>query len=96
VVLGSPGSGCTTLLKTLTNLRSEYHAVEGEVYYDSFVPQDIERHYRGDVQYSPEDDIHFPNLTVGQTVKFATTMRAPRLRIQQQTRKEYTSFVCPL
>jgi ATP-binding cassette, subfamily G (WHITE), member 2, SNQ2 len=93
VVLGSPGSGCSTLLKTLTNQRSEYHSVEGNVYYDSLSPDDVRRHYRGDIQYSPEDDIHFPTLTVGETVTFAAKMRAPRLRVHERTRKEFTSFV---
>lgn len=35
LVMGNPGSGCSLLLKTCTNLRAEYHHVEGEVYYDS-------------------------------------------------------------
>lgn len=56
VVLGSPGSGCSTFLKTLANQRGEYHSVEGEVHYDSLSPQDIAKHYRGDVTYCPEDD----------------------------------------
>ncbi|KAG0701456.1 ABC-2 type transporter-domain-containing protein [Suillus ampliporus] len=30
LVLGRPGSGCSTLLKTLANQRGEYHAVEGQ------------------------------------------------------------------
>jgi ATP-binding cassette subfamily G (WHITE) protein 2 (SNQ2) len=54
VVLGRPGSGCSTLLKILANQRAEYHAVEGHVDYDSFSPRAIEKHHRGDVQYSPE------------------------------------------
>ena len=54
VVLGRPGSGCSTLLKVLANHRAEYHAVEGHVDYDSFSPRAIEKHHRGDVQYSPE------------------------------------------
>ncbi|KAF8272208.1 ABC-2 type transporter-domain-containing protein [Lactarius quietus] len=77
VVLGSPGSGCSTLLKALTNQRAEYHLVEGEVYYNSFTPEYVSKHYRGDVIYSPEDDIHFPTLTVNETLRFAAKMRAP-------------------
>ena len=81
VVLGNPGSGCSTLLKTLTNQRAEYHLVEGDVYYDSFTPEYIAKHYRGDVVYSPEDDIHFPTLTVDETLRFAAKMRAPHNRL---------------
>lgn len=89
MILGRPGSGCTTLLKVLTNLREEYHAVEGDVHYDSLSPNDVKNFFRGDVQYCPEDDIHFPTLTVSQTLEFAAKTRAPRERIDK-TRKEYT------
>ncbi|KAF5363146.1 hypothetical protein D9758_008368 [Tetrapyrgos nigripes] len=77
LVLGRPGSGCSTFLKTLANQRAEYHSVEGEVHYDAFTPEEIRRQYRGDVIYSPEDDIHFPTLTVNQTISFAARLRAP-------------------
>jgi ATP-binding cassette subfamily G (WHITE) protein 2 (SNQ2) len=55
--------------------------VEGEVHYDSFTPEYIAKHYRGDVVYSPEDDIHFPTLTVEETLHFAAKMRAPHNRL---------------
>ncbi|KAG5727434.1 Brefeldin A resistance protein [Termitomyces sp. T112] len=81
LVLGRPGSGCTTFLKTMANMREEYHAVNGDVHYDSLSPEDIRNHYRGDVQYCPEDDVHFPTLSVEQTLKFAAKTRAPHVRI---------------
>ena len=63
VVLGSPGSGCSTFLKTLANQRAEYHVVEGEVHYDTLSPEDVSKHFRGDVTYCPEDDVYFPTLS---------------------------------
>jgi ATP-binding cassette subfamily G (WHITE) protein 2 (SNQ2) len=90
VVLGSPGSGCSTFLKTLANQRAEYHAIEGQVQYDSLTSTQLENHYRGDVQYCPEDDVHFPTLTVGQTLDFAAKTRAPQKRTRE-SRKEYSS-----
>lgn len=84
VVLGRPGAGCSTLLKVLANQRSEYHMIEGEVNYDAFSPEDIRKNYRGDVQYSPEDDIHFPTLTVKQTLDFAAKTRTPQTRIHEE------------
>jgi ATP-binding cassette, subfamily G (WHITE), member 2, SNQ2 len=81
VVLGSPGSGCTTFLKMLANQRSEYHSVQGEVCYDSLSPTEVANHYRGDVQYCPEDDVHFASLTVEQTINFAAMTRVPQSRI---------------
>ncbi|KAI0035475.1 ABC-2 type transporter-domain-containing protein [Vararia minispora EC-137] len=91
LVLGSPGSGCTTLLKTLANQRHEFHHIEGDVYYDSFSPQEIEKHYRGDAIYVPEDDIHFPTLKVDETLRFASKMRAPRNRIDGVSRDEFNT-----
>lgn len=94
VVLGRPGSGCSTLLKTLANQRAEYHAVEGDVRYDSIFPAELEKHYRGDVQYCPEDDIHFPTLTVEQTISFAAKTRSPRAHMGLATSEdEYSELV---
>ncbi|KAG6888337.1 hypothetical protein C0995_009084 [Termitomyces sp. Mi166 len=84
LVLGRPGSGCSTFLKVLANHRSEYHSVEGNVYYDSFTPEQIYKHYRGDVQYCPEDDYHFPTMTVKQTLDFAAKTRVPHARIEEK------------
>ena len=76
-MLGRPDSGCSTLLKVLSNRRKEYHSIQGEVTYDSLTPSTIENHYRGDVIYCPEDDIHFSTLTVSETIRFAAALRAP-------------------
>ncbi|KAI6145202.1 ABC-2 type transporter-domain-containing protein [Pisolithus tinctorius] len=93
LVLGRPGSGCSTLLKTIANQRGEYHSIYGDVFYDSLTSKDIETRYRGDVIYCPEDDIHFPTLTVEETLSFAATMRAPHNRLEGQSRKEYVNMV---
>ncbi|KAG2142184.1 hypothetical protein BD769DRAFT_1662318 [Suillus cothurnatus] len=61
LVLGHPGSGCSTFLKVLSDQTVEYHAVEGDVWYDSFTPEEISKQYWGDVIYCPEDDVHFPS-----------------------------------
>ncbi|KAG5651019.1 hypothetical protein H0H81_010207 [Sphagnurus paluster] len=92
LVLGRPGSGCTTFLKTMANMRQEFYAVNGNIHYDSMSPFDIQNHFRGDVQYCPEDDVHFPTLTVEQTIQFAAKTRAPRSRAGE-TRKTYDNIV---
>ncbi|PPQ86500.1 hypothetical protein CVT25_008244 [Psilocybe cyanescens] len=92
LVLGSPGSGCSTLLKTLTNQTDEYLSVEGDRHYDSITPAELGKHFRGDVQYCPEDDVHFPTLSVQQTIEFAAKSRTPRDRIGE-TRKEFADFL---
>ncbi|KAI0698983.1 pleiotropic drug resistance ABC transporter [Cerioporus squamosus] len=81
-VLGRPGSGCSTLLRVLANQRQDYHAVEGDVWYDSLSPEHVESHYRGDVQYCPEDDVHFPTLT----------HRTPRTRLDGMSRETHVNL----
>lgn len=81
VVLGRPGSGCTTLLKTLSSQTHGFKvASESEISYDGLSPKDIKDTYRRNVVYSAESDIHFPNLFVGDTLEFASRMNTPKNR----------------
>jgi ATP-binding cassette subfamily G (WHITE) protein 2 (PDR) len=41
-------------------------------------PQQMHSNFRGEAIYSAEQDIHFPQLTVGDTLGFAAEARAPR------------------
>ena len=85
MVLGRPGSGCTSLLKTLANQTGSFRSVEGTVAFSAFTPEEIRKHYRGDVIYCPEEDEHFPTLTVEETLRFAARTRAPRTGIAPVT-----------
>ena len=71
LVLGRPGAGCTTFLKAIANDRDAFAGVNGEVSYGGMSAKDQNRHFRGEVNYNPEDDQHFPSLTVWQTLKFS-------------------------
>ncbi|EAA35951.1 hypothetical protein GE21DRAFT_25 [Neurospora crassa] len=71
LVLGRPGSGCSTFLKVAANNRGDYAAVEGEVHYGGISAEEVAKKYRGEVVYNGEDDIHLPTLTVEQTLKFS-------------------------
>lgn len=77
LVLGRPGSGCSTLLKLLANRRREYSLVEGSVRYGCLPHDEAEKNYRGQIVMNTEDEIFFPNLTVNQTVDFATRLKTP-------------------
>ncbi|KAI1777392.1 ABC-2 type transporter-domain-containing protein [Hypoxylon cercidicola] len=70
LVLGKPGSGCTTFLKSIANQRWGYTSVTGDVLYGPFAAKDFEQ-YRGEAVYNQEDDIHHATLTVEQTLGFA-------------------------
>ncbi|KAJ9610340.1 ATP-binding cassette transporter snq2 [Cladophialophora chaetospira] len=71
LVLGRPGSGCSTFLKVVANQRESFAGVEGIVTYGGISAEEQKKRYRGEVNYNPEDDQHLPNLTVWQTLKFA-------------------------
>lgn len=76
LVLGRPGSGCTTLLKMLANDRSAYASVEGDVMFGSLNHKEADK-YRGQIVMNTEEELFFPTLTVGQTIDFATRMKIP-------------------
>lgn len=81
VVLGRPGSGCSTLLKTIAcNTYGFEIGLELKISYDGMAPEEIEKHHRGDVVYSAETDVHFPHLSVGDTLEFAAKLRTPQNR----------------
>ena len=79
LVLGRPGSGCSTLLKTISR---EIHGfevgAESKINYQGISPKQMSQQFRGEAIYMAETDVHFPQLTVGQTLLFAAQARAPR------------------
>jgi ABC-type multidrug transport system ATPase subunit len=78
LVLGRPGAGCSTFLKTIANDRGAFAGVEGEVRYGGLSAEEQLKHFRGEVNYNPEDDQHFPTLTVWQTLKFSLTNKTKK------------------
>lgn len=48
LVLGRPGSGCTTFLKAIGNQRSGYESVDGEVLYDGTDAKTMAEKYRSE------------------------------------------------
>ena len=61
LVLGCPGSGCTTFLKTIANERASYAEVNGDVRYAGIDHVEMRKHYKGEVVYNQEGKrLHFP------------------------------------
>src|SRR5271169_4471250 len=52
LVLGRPGSGCSTFLKTIALQTEGYESVEGEVLYGGLTAKEVRQHYRGQVVYN--------------------------------------------
>jgi ATP-binding cassette subfamily G (WHITE) protein 2 (SNQ2) len=89
LVLGRPGSGCTTLLKILANQRKGYVEIAGNVRYGSMDHKQAEQ-YRGQIVINNEEEVFFPSLTVGATMNFATKMKVPEtLPKDAENREEY-------
>ncbi|KAI0321644.1 ABC-2 type transporter-domain-containing protein [Amylostereum chailletii] len=95
LVLGTPGSGCSTFLKAIANERGGYHHVGGKVLYAGIDADEMAKTYKGELAYNAEDDIHIPTLTVGQTFDFALSTKTPgpKGRLPGTSRAEFNDSV---
>ncbi|KAJ1767965.1 ATP-binding cassette transporter snq2 [Coemansia sp. RSA 1813] len=96
LVLGRPGSGCSTLLRVLGNQRKTYTRIDGTVLYGGLTPKEVARHYRGEVAYNQEDDVHFPTLTVRKTLEFAINCKIPSRQVlpdPERYRREFMDML---
>ncbi|KAK8877617.1 ABC transporter [Apiospora arundinis] len=70
LVIGKPGSGCTTFLKALADMGDEYAGVGGQRTYGGRPAEDSDPD-RVRLTFCAEEDDHLPTLTVEQTLRFA-------------------------
>ena len=77
LVVGRPGSGCTTFLKALAGLDRGYAGVDGKVYYGSMEGEKAIKAYRSEIIFNSEEDLHDANLKVGRTLDFALRNNTP-------------------
>jgi ATP-binding cassette subfamily G (WHITE) protein 2 (PDR) len=90
VVLGPPGSGCSTFLKTVSGETSGIHVGQDSYFnYQGLSANEMHTAHRGDAIYTAEVDVHFPQLTVGETLSFASRARCQKLLPQGMNRDEY-------
>lgn len=92
LVLGKPGSGCTTFLKTIANQRYGYTGVTGEVYYGPWTAKEFNK-YRSEAVYNGEDDIHHATLTVEQTLAFALDAKMPAKRPGNMSKSDFKEHI---
>jgi len=67
---------CVTVLMTSD---IDYNGISAKIMHTRF---------RGEVAYNGEVDVHFPHLTVGQTLTFATKLRTPHTRVDNVPRRQ--------
>ena len=96
LVLGRPGSGCTTFLKVIANQRFGYTGIDGEVLYGPYDSKTFAKYYRGEAVYNGEEDIHHASLTVGQTLGFALDVKTPGKRPGGISKREFKTKVVNL
>ncbi|KAH6952434.1 ABC-2 type transporter-domain-containing protein [Ilyonectria sp. MPI-CAGE-AT-0026] len=90
IVLGRPGSGCSTPLKTMTGQLHGLHVGEKSTISYNRIPQkEMIKEFKGETTYNQEVDRHFPHLTVGQTLEFAAAVRTPSTRVHGISRDQY-------
>jgi ATP-binding cassette subfamily G (WHITE) protein 2 (SNQ2) len=95
LVLGRPGSGCTSFLKVISNQRFGYTNISGDVQYGQFNHEEFSKLYRGEAVYNAEDESSsmLPTLTVGQTLDFALNTKLPSHRPAGLSKKEFKEKV---
>jgi len=72
-------SGCSTFLKTIAGETNGFFIDDkSNINYQGITPKQMHKNFRGEAIYTAEVDVHFPMLTVGQTLEFAAQARAPR------------------
>ncbi|CAH2351739.1 protein Snq2p [[Candida] railenensis] len=90
LVLGRPGAGCSSLLKTLGGTDIDlFKSVSGDIRYDGLTQAEMLKNFKSDIIYNPELDEHMPHLTVEQTLNFAIGCKTPEMRINGISREEF-------
>ncbi|KAI9000280.1 putative multidrug resistance ABC transporter [Gaertneriomyces semiglobifer] len=94
VVLGPPGSGCSTFLKTIAGETHGFYVDEKSyINYQGISAKQMHSDFRGEAIYTAEVDVHFPMLSVGDTLSFAAYARSPRRIPGGLTRHEYADHM---
>lgn len=94
VVLGRPGSGCTTLLKSISSNTHGFDlGADTKISYSGYSGDDIKKHFRGEVVYNAEADVHLPHLTVFETLVTVARLKTPQNRIKGVDRESYANHL---
>lgn len=94
VVLGPPGSGCSTLLKTIAgDTHGLYVDGNSIINYQGITAEQMRTSFRGEAIYTAETDAHFPHMTVGDTLYFAARARCPKDIPDNTSRREYAEYL---
>ncbi|CCE65639.1 hypothetical protein TPHA_0M00640 [Tetrapisispora phaffii CBS 4417] len=94
LVLGRPGAGCSSFLKTAAGEIDQFAGgVVGDISYDGIPQEEMMKKFKSDVIYNGELDVHFPYLTVKQTLDFAIACKIPAKRVDNVPKEDYIAAV---
>lgn len=94
VVLGPPGSGCSTFLKTVSGETNGIYVSDGSSFnYHGLSAKEMHGAHRGEAIYTADVDTHFPLLTVGETLTFASRARCQRALPDGIQRDKYVKTI---
>lgn len=94
IVLGRPGSGCSTFLKTICGELHGLDVSKDSTITYSGIPQEVfMKEFKGEAVYNQENEKHFPHLTVGETLRFAAACRTPSNRFLDVGRKDWARYM---
>ncbi|KAF5670566.1 ATP-binding protein subfamily G (WHITE) member PDR [Fusarium heterosporum] len=94
IVLGPPGAGCSTTLKTIAGELNGIYVDDGSYFnYQGMTAKEMHSHHRGEAIYTAEIDVHFPMLSVGDTLTFAARARQPRELPQGLNRNDFADHL---
>ncbi|EPQ25677.1 uncharacterized protein PFL1_06749 [Pseudozyma flocculosa PF-1] len=94
LVLGRPGSGCSTLLKALSNDTAAFaKPLAGDLRFSNIGPDEAAKRYAGQIVFNGEEDIHLPELSVRDTLGMANMLKAPAnlADTSNSSRREYAN-----
>ena len=99
LVLGRPGSGCSTFLKAVSSSLPSNVTLHpnSEISYGGLSPSEIRGELRGEVIYSGEEDVHSPTLSVADTLRFALRSKVPNRdkRLADESSNQFVEkYVC--
>lgn len=77
LVLGTPGAGCSTTLHAIASDTECFIETHGQINYSTISSDEVKKQFQSEIVYNGEDDIHFPQLTVGNTIDYALKLRQP-------------------
>ncbi|KAF2021680.1 ABC-transporter [Aaosphaeria arxii CBS 175.79] len=89
LVLGPPGSGCTSLLKMLSGQTDGFRRWSGSINYSGIPLSTMQERFSSMLAFNDASDNHFPYLTVAQTLEFGASTKTPHQRINGISRKKF-------